>query len=109
MNAFSLFSVIMNIPKCSSIEYSDDSHSFFFVLFSDYYCFLLIHGRCQWQPSYQRGYSTQRTYILFGKKKQIINEDLYLSNMRSNGFDGCMITGGGCMVVGPGDVNNDGS
>jgi hypothetical protein len=57
---------------------------------------------------YQGGYSTQRTYILFGKKKRANNEDFYLSNMRSNGFDGFIITGGGFMVVGPGDVNNDG-
>jgi hypothetical protein len=58
---------------------------------------------------YQGRYLTQRTYIIYGRemKKQQQNESLYLSEMRE-GEDGIVITGGGFMVAGPGDLNGDG-
>jgi hypothetical protein len=40
-------------------------------------------------------------------KKQQQNESLYLSEMRE-GEDGIVITGGGFMIAGPGDLNGDG-
>jgi sugar lactone lactonase YvrE len=54
---------------------------------------------------YKGGYQTQRTYLIFGKALER-SERLELSQMRE-GIDGIVITGGGFMVVGPGDVNND--
>jgi hypothetical protein len=56
---------------------------------------------------YQGKYITQRTYIIYGKDVKRQNETLSLSTMRE-GMDGIMITGGGFMVAGPGDVNGDG-
>jgi hypothetical protein len=55
---------------------------------------------------YKGGYQTQRTYLIYGKTLEI-SERLELSQMRE-GIDGFIITGGGFMVAGPGDVNNDG-
>jgi hypothetical protein len=56
---------------------------------------------------YQGKYITQRTYIIYGREVKRQNESLSLSTMRE-GIDGIMITGGGFMVAGPGDVNGDG-
>jgi hypothetical protein len=56
---------------------------------------------------YQGRYITQRTYIIYGREVKRQNESLSLSTMRE-GIDGIMITGGGFMVAGPGDVNGDG-
>jgi sugar lactone lactonase YvrE len=55
---------------------------------------------------YQGKYVTQRTYIIYGREVKRQNESLSLSTLRE-GVDGIMITGGGFMVAGPGDVNGD--
>jgi hypothetical protein len=55
---------------------------------------------------YDRGkFHEQKTYLIYGRKQQIENE-LYLTQMSSK--DGIIITGGGFLVTGVGDVNGDG-
>jgi hypothetical protein len=60
---------------------------------------------------YQGGYSTQKSYVLYGKQSTFPsnnnNNVLLLSEMKS-GEEGFTITGGGFAVAGPGDVNEDG-
>jgi hypothetical protein len=59
---------------------------------------------------YQGGYVTQKSYVVYGQPLSLHdnkNNTLYLSDMRE-GEDGFVITGGGFMVSGPGDVNGDG-
>jgi hypothetical protein len=62
---------------------------------------------------YRGGYQEQMTFVVYGKKKDNNNNDwekknsLLLSNLEE-GEDGFTIRGGGFMVAGPGDVNEDG-
>jgi sugar lactone lactonase YvrE len=60
---------------------------------------------------YQGGYSTQKSYVLYGKQSSFPvnnnNNVLLLSEMKS-GEEGFTIAGGGFAVAGPGDVNEDG-
>jgi hypothetical protein len=54
---------------------------------------------------YEGGYLNQRSYVVFGRKFN--SGALALGNMEI-GVDGFIINGGGFLVGGPGDVNNDG-
>jgi hypothetical protein len=56
---------------------------------------------------YQGGYSSQKSYVLYGKSSLLDKTVLLLSEMKS-GEEGFTITGGGFAVAGPGDVNEDG-
>jgi hypothetical protein len=56
---------------------------------------------------YLGGYSTQKTYVLYGRKNGF-DQDFSLSNLNSGVSDGFVINGGGFMVGSPGDVNADG-
>jgi hypothetical protein len=63
---------------------------------------------------YQGGYTSQKSYVLYGKPAPRRsgsltnnNNTLLLTNLKS-GEDWFTITGGGFAVAGPGDVNNDG-
>jgi hypothetical protein len=55
---------------------------------------------------FQGGYTTQITYVLYGKPN-FTTSNLFLSSLKE-GEDGFIITGGGFMVSGLGDLNNDG-
>jgi hypothetical protein len=54
---------------------------------------------------FQRGYGIQRSYVIYGKPGGF-NHDLILSEMTF--VDGFKIIGGGFLVAGTGDINNDG-
>jgi hypothetical protein len=57
---------------------------------------------------YLGGYSTQKTYVLYGRKSGF-DQDFSLSNLQTgDGSEGFLISGGGFMVGSPGDVNADG-
>jgi hypothetical protein len=56
-------------------------------------------------PYYGGSYIEQRTYILFGRKFNASETEFDLSKMSEK--DGMIITGGGFMVTGVGDVNGD--
>jgi hypothetical protein len=53
---------------------------------------------------YSGKYLTQKTYVIYGRKNS--SSTLYLSQITEE--EGFVITGGGFMVGGPGDVNGDG-
>jgi hypothetical protein len=55
---------------------------------------------------YKGGYRTQKTYLIYGRKT-LKNNKLSVTEL-AEGIDGITITGGGFMVAGPGDLNNDG-
>jgi hypothetical protein len=61
---------------------------------------------------YQGGYSTQRTYVIFGRSSQNNNNNKNNNTLAVNemitGTDGFTITGGGFAVTGVDDVNSDG-
>jgi hypothetical protein len=56
-------------------------------------------------PYYKGSYVEQRTYILFGRVFNVSELEFDLSEM--NEKDGIIITGGGFLVTGVGDVNGD--
>jgi hypothetical protein len=59
---------------------------------------------------YQGGYSTQKSFVVYGKSESTLrntNFSLSLSTMNER-EEGFIITGGGFLVAGPGDVNEDG-
>jgi hypothetical protein len=56
-------------------------------------------------PYYKGSYVEQRTYILFGRVFNASERELDLSEMGEK--DGMIITGGGFLVTGVGDVNGD--
>jgi hypothetical protein len=59
---------------------------------------------------YQGGYSTQKSFVVYGRSESSLrntNFSLSLSTM-NEGDDGFIIAGGGFLVAGPGDVNEDG-
>ena len=64
---------------------------------------------------YQGGYQSQKTFILFGRRNELLmkNRNFYLSSLKhpsssSTTRDGLVIKGGGFMIAGTGDVNEDG-
>jgi hypothetical protein len=59
-------------------------------------------------PYTRRGFSSQKTYLIYGKERTFENafNELYLSSLGSE--DGFVIEGGGFLVTGIGDVNSDG-
>jgi hypothetical protein len=54
---------------------------------------------------FKGGYTTQRSYVIYGRNS---SSDTSLSISEMNSSDGFTIIGGGFMVGGIGDVNNDG-
>jgi hypothetical protein len=54
---------------------------------------------------YNKGYSSQQSYLLYGSRSS--SKHIFLSNFTVEGR-GCIIKGGGFMVNGIGDINNDG-
>jgi hypothetical protein len=56
-------------------------------------------------PYYRGTFNEQKTYIIYGRKQKIENE-LVLTELSTK--DGIIITGGGFLVTGVGDVNGDG-
>jgi hypothetical protein len=56
---------------------------------------------------YQGGYSTQRTYVIFGRSSPNNKNNSLAVNEMITGTDGFTITGGGFYVTGVGDVNSD--
>jgi hypothetical protein len=55
---------------------------------------------------FKGGYTTQRSYVIYGRNSSSSSSSLFISKMASS--DGFTIIGGGFMVGGVGDVNNDG-
>jgi hypothetical protein len=57
-------------------------------------------------PYTRGGFSTQRTYVTYGRKEVVSSKnELYLSSISEDGF---IIEGGGFLVTGIGDINSDG-
>jgi hypothetical protein len=58
---------------------------------------------------YMKGYGNQKSYLLYGKSSTSSSSSLrhiFLSNLTKD--EGCIIHGGGFLVNGIGDINNDG-
>jgi hypothetical protein len=55
---------------------------------------------------FSNGYTTQRSYLLYGNKNQSLLNNLQLQSIPHT--VGSTIVGGGIVVTGPSDINNDG-